>query len=286
MSQSASGVIDDRELLKELGAPPELPTEKKLKTLVAKIEPERLEQAKKQLKEAWKKKLESPKPVLLFPIKEEKMDTGVVQRSAYSEPSKINKTHILEMELLKLKGQFHKNKNTTKQLIKKFTNERELVKDSIKALSSTRRDELNLVDAIKRDNVELVHQKNRLEVDLCDLSERMEALLGNLGETLKNCQDKDARLQSMEFEKFELRRQIETLELKLEINNYAPQKECLVWRQLENISLPLNLKSLLILILAIVLSCYCYQKFTPESLPEAFCKDCDYERDIYTKIKL
>lgn len=280
-----------RDVLQELGAPPELPTTRRLKNLVAKIEPERLQQAKTDLKDVFMKRNQDTdhSPTTLFPS-----PRRPAAEKASSEPSsQINRTHILEMELLKLKGEFHKNKTTTKHLIKKLTNERELVKDSIKELSSTRREELDLVGAIKRDNVELMQRKQELEVDLMDLSERMEMLLGSLGETQKSVREKEQKLQSVEMERFEMSKQIETLELKLKLNNFEPKREvtskasCDWGAYLANVMhTPLCFQSVIILLLSVAFLYYCYQRVSVVALAEPLCKDCDYERDIFTRIKI
>lgn len=284
-----------RSRLQEVGAPPKLPTKDRVKRMLEKIEPERLEQVKGQLKEAaqLKRKQEIETPAIFLPVQvkiEPQESTCYTSRFTCSEPSKSNRTHILEMELLKLKGEFLKNKTTTKHLIKKLSNDRELVRDSIKELSSTRREEQDLVEAIKRDNLDLLNRKEKLEVDLFDLSERLEDLLENLGENQESMKDKEERIQQMEMEKSEMRRQIETLEMRLKIKDeFLPvqKKENLEWNPFGDFEVPFSLKRILGLIFLLLLFYFLYNKFSPPHHVQApFCTDCDYERDVYARIKI
>lgn len=277
-----------REVLQELGAPPELPTQRELNNLVAQFEPERLEQVKTKLKDVLKQnQTEAEHPTKLD--KTDKVTEVCYTDRTSSEPSKTNRTHILEMELLKLKGQFHRNKTTTLNLIKKLSNERELVKDSIKELSSTRREELDLVEAIKRDNLDLIVKKNQLEMDLMEMSDKMEMLISSLGETQRCTNDKEQRLHSLELEKLELSKQIETLKLKVKIDHFEPQRQIppnIEWNPFANLPLPICFKSLLVLLICFAGFCFCYSRSTDQVFSDSTCKDCDYERDIYTRINI
>lgn len=282
-----------REMLQELGAPPEVPTKQEFNKLVAKFEPERLAQVKAQLKEVLKRNqnpVEPPQKLIRSTDKvtKENLAEPVMDNNVGSvvttEPSKINRTHILEMELLKLKGQFYRNKTNTMNLIKKLSNERELVKDSIKELSSTRREELDLVEAIKRDNLELMLKKNQLEMDLMDITERMEMLLGSLSESQMSNKEKEARLKLVEMERFEMSKKIETLELKVKINHFEPQRrDTFDWNAFIS---PLCFKSLLVLLICIAVFNYFYSSPTQAVLPDSTCIGCDYERNIYKRINI
>lgn len=278
-----------REMLQEMGARPEMPTKRQLNKIVAKVEPQRLEQVKTQLKDVLKRRkqqdverpeklIRNDKEVSDLPLNETIVDP--------SEPNRINRTHVLEMELLKLKGQVQKNKTATMHL-KKLIDEREQVKETIKELSSTRREEIELVDAIKRDNSELVQRKNQLEVDLYDMTERMEMVLDSLKETQKSVNEKDMRLQSVEMDKFELRKIIETLELKVKISELEKTqitKAPSDWNLGSVIPIHLLLKGFAFIFLCV--SVVYFFNFKNSAVSEVPCKECDYERDIYQTIKI
>lgn len=263
-----------REILQEIGSPPALPTKRQLNSLVAKLEPERLVEVKTQMKEEIRRKFQQVEPVSTL------------------EP--VNKTHVLEMELLKLKGQFQRNKTTTMHMFKKLSNERELVKESIKELTTTRSEELNLIEAVKRDNFELIHKKHRLEMDLTELAGEMEVLLGSLDETQRSVQEKEQRMQSLEDEKLEMRKQIEAMELKLRVNNEldlkaknfqeTPTTKSSTGSVYSSENYFLIICISVILLVGLFLS---YFRLKQEmAIPGSTCKDCNYERDIYTRIDI
>lgn len=271
-----------REILQELGSPPELPTKRELDRMLAKFKPEKLVRAKTKLKEVVRKKFhphfEETPPLI----------DGI---STALEEKPVNKTHVLEMELLKLKGQFHKNKTTTMHMIKKLSNERELVKESIKELTTTRSEELSLIEAVKRDNFDLTQKKIQLEEDLASLSERIEMLLGSVSATQRNIVAKEEKLQSMEQEKFEMNKKIETLEQKLKENGNEKRPECLHHQPTTNSggseSTDNSFLYFGIFVLFVAALVFFYRRLSSVSeIPELPCKDCDYERDVYSRINI
>lgn len=284
-----------RELLQEVGGPPEVPTPSRFHNLVARMEPERLEAAKTQLKEVLKRKNVDPLKLVLndepHRTHNELTDINGVQRTVCSDPSQVSKTHILEMELLKLKGQFHKNKANTLNLIKKLSNEREMVKDSIKELSTTRKEELDLVEAIKKDNLELMQRKHQLEWEVLDLTKRLELAMDCFKETETSLHEKEQKLMDTQMEKLKLSKHVEILELKLSSFEKQQQSSCCSfdWNSYSpNIQWPLCLRNLILICLVCIVVPYLY--FSGGSadlqLSEPICNECDYERDIYTKIKV
>lgn len=269
----------DREVLQEVGGPPDLPTKEDFRNFIAKLEPGKLTEAKTQIREMVKRKWPSDQ-----------------KGNNSTEAVPVDKTHVLEMELLKLKGQVHKNKNTMMHLIKKLSSEGEMVKESIRDLATTRSEELNLIEAVKRDNFELQQKKNQLELDLIDQSERMEQMMASLAVTQRSIREREQKMQSLESENFELNKQIETLELKINLSSrcdqqvtFAASPPVIVPREVNNGDfLPdwgsLHNYLMISLIIFIVAAYFIYQgAIFPETAP---CEDCDYERDIYTRIHI
>lgn len=282
-------------LLQEVGSPPDVPTQSKFNHLLANLEPEKLVEMKNQLKNVLKKKQDDDDyykvvvPTERVPKDVLKHRQGVkYETTAISEPeTHCKQTQILEMELIKLKGQFHRNRTATMNFMKKWNDERTMVKESIKELTASRREELQLIDVVKRDNLELIHKKHQLELDLIEMSEKIEYLQGNLNEAMRKAQEKDSEIFTMKNEKMELSSQIDILKL---INLPAfvepePQPCCPTlsdnfdterWSQF----LPSNVFSvgIILLISSLVIYFYIFSHSSSVEISESVCEDCDYER--------
>lgn len=275
-------------VLQEVGSPPAVPTQSEFNHLLAKLAPEKLVEVKNQLKIVMKRKQGVGDPYKIAQterLAKEVLNYKQVDGMATSEPElQCNKTQVLEMELLKLKGQFQKNKATTMNLIKKLNNQWTVDKESIKELTVSRREELQLIDTVKRDNLDLIHKKHQLELDLIEMSERLEYLQGSLTISQQAVQEKDLKLMGVENEKLEMVNQIEMLkQLNLRCydstgQNHFCKKEI---SNPETCTSPANPSRGVYLSLAILTFCgiiYFYLFSPSANLSEAICTDCDYER--------